>query len=36
MRVKYNTKLTLNAEIVIYGALVLACEYVIPIKNNII
>jgi len=36
LQVKYNIKFILNAEIVIYNALVLAYKYTTPIKDNII
>ena len=36
LRVKYNAKFTLNAEIVAYNALVLAYKYTTPIRDNII
>ena len=36
LRVEYSTKFTLNAERVAYSALVLACKYTAPIRDNII
>ena len=36
LRVKCGTKLMQNTEVVVYGALVLACEYTTPIKDDII
>ena len=36
LQVECGTKFTLNAEIVVYGALVLACKYTAPIRDNII
>jgi len=36
LRVEYSTKFTLNAEIVVYSALVLARKYITPIRDIII
>jgi hypothetical protein len=36
LRVEYSTKFILNAEIVVYSALVLAYKYTTPIRDNII
>jgi len=36
LRVEYSAKFILNAEIVAYGALVLAYKYTTPIKDDII
>ena len=36
LRVKYGTMFTLNAEIVVYSALVLTYKYITPIRDNII
>ena len=36
LRVKYSTKPTLNAKVVVYSTLVLAYKYATSIKDNII
>ena len=36
LRVKYGAKFILNAEIVVYSALVLAYKYTTPIRDDII
>ena len=36
LQVEYSTKFTLNAEMVVYSALVLAYKYTTPIRDNII
>ena len=36
LRVEYGAKFILNAEIVVYSALVLAYKYTTPIRDNII
>ena len=36
LRVEYGTKLTQNAEVVVYSTLVLAYKYATPIRDNII
>ena len=36
LQVKYGAKLTLNAEMVVYGTLVLAYKHATPIRDNII
>ena len=36
LQVEYSAEFTLNAEIVVYGALVLACKYTTPIRDDIV